>query len=434
MRSPQPWLETLLPRRPPQTGQTEGDKTVESPKPKTELPPRRMHDSYVELVLPFLSQASLLEQYTNVAGGIRNGKLMEHLDSLAGSAAYKHILGPSTEDITMSSTDFYLVTAAVERMDLLHYIQQGDIHDLRLSGNVIYTGKSSIEVTVQMVGLPRSSHEREMPIMVGRFTMVCRDAFTHKAREVNQLVLGTPEEWALNALGKSHAELRKTTQALSLSRVPPSQAEAQVVHDMFLSRHPQGGEEFLSSTFVPARTQRTHLPSGGKDEYGNDIEWVWMEDTALESCQVMFPQDRNVHGKVFGGYLMKLAYELAFATASQHTQKRTLGFLCLDSIAFKLPVPVGAILKLKSGIGYSDSRVVHIGVRANVLDVNTGEEKTTNEFWFTWDANGLGTKGVVPRTYEEAMTWLESRRRLALGAEIRAIRQGSIEFQRLQHA
>ncbi|KZT61476.1 Thioesterase/thiol ester dehydrase-isomerase [Calocera cornea HHB12733] len=383
-----------------------------------------MHDSYVELMLPILSQPSMLEQYTNVAGGIRNGKLMEHLDSLAGSAAYKHILGPTADSpSSLSSIDFYLVTAAVERMDLLHYIKQGDIHDLRLSGNVIYTGRSSMEVTVQMVGLPRTS----------RFTMVCRDAATHKAREVNPLILGTPEEEALYALGKSHAESRKVTQASSLSRVPPSQMEAQAVHDMFLSRHPQGGEEFLSSTFVPARGQRAHVPSAGKDEFGNEIEWVWMEDTVVESCQVMFPQDRNVHGKVFGGYLMRLAYELAFATASQHIQKRTLPFLSLDNISFKLPVPVGCMLKLKSGVGYSDSKVVHIGVRANVLDVTTGEEMTTNEFWFTWDAEGSGAKGVVPRTYEEAMTWLESRRRLAMGAEIRSIRQGSTEFQKMQH-
>ncbi|KZO98279.1 Thioesterase/thiol ester dehydrase-isomerase [Calocera viscosa TUFC12733] len=393
-----------------------------------------MHDSYVELMLPILSQPSMLEQYTNVAGGIRNGKLMEHLDSLAGSAAYKHILGPAADSpSSLSSIDFYLVTAAVERMDLLHYIKQGDIHDLRLSGNVIYTGKSSMEVTVQMVGLPRTSHETEMPVMLGRFTMVCRDALTHKAREVNPLILGTPEEEALYALGKSHAEIRKSTQASSLSRMPPSQTEAQAVHEMFLSRHPQGGEEFLSSTFLPPRGERTHLPSAGQDEFGHEIEWAWMEDTVLESCQVMFPQDRNVHGKVFGGYLMRLAYELAFATASQHIQKRTLPFLSLDNISFKLPVPVGCMLKLKSGVGYSDSKVVHIGVRANVLDVTTGEEKTTNEFWFTWDAEGGGTKGVVPRTYEEAMTWLESRRRLALGAEIRGIRQASTEFQKLQH-
>ncbi|KZO90057.1 Thioesterase/thiol ester dehydrase-isomerase [Calocera viscosa TUFC12733] len=373
-----------------------------------------MHDTYVELMLHILSQPSMLEQYNNVAGGIRNGKLMEHLDSLAGSAAYKHILGSAADSpSSLSSIDFYLLTAAVERMDLLHYIKQDDIHDLRLSGNMIYTGKSSMEVMVQMVGSPRTSHEAEMPVMLVRFTMVCRDAITHKAREVNPLILGTPEEEALYALGKSHAEIRKSIQASSLSRMPPSHTEAQAVHEMFPSHHPQGAEEFLSSMFVPPRGERAHLPSAGQDEFRHEIEWAWMEDTMLESCQVMFPQDRNVHGKVFGGYLMRLAYELAFATASQHIQKCTLPFLSLDNISFKLPVPVGCMLKLKSRVRYSDSKAVHIGVRSNVLDVTTGEEKTTNE-------------------QAKAIAWLESRRRLAL-AELRGIRQASTDFQKLQH-
>jgi acyl-coenzyme A thioesterase 9 len=33
---------------------------------------------------------------------------------------------------------------------------------------------------------------------------------------------------------------------------------------------------------------------------------VQMADTQLESVQLMFPQDRNLHGKVFGGILMRL--------------------------------------------------------------------------------------------------------------------------------
>lgn len=47
-----------------------------------------MHDSYTQVLLPFASEPQLLEQYTNASGGIRTGKLMEHLDSLAGSIAF----------------------------------------------------------------------------------------------------------------------------------------------------------------------------------------------------------------------------------------------------------------------------------------------------------------------------------------------------------
>lgn len=75
-----------------------------------------MYDSYSQLVLPFSSSPELLEQYVNAWGGIRIGKLMEHLDSLAGSIAYKHMLGPATETIgKIQERGYYIVTAAVDR-------------------------------------------------------------------------------------------------------------------------------------------------------------------------------------------------------------------------------------------------------------------------------------------------------------------------------
>lgn len=43
---------------------------------------------------------------------------MEQLDALAGSIAYKHVLGPSVPDLVSggpSSRGFYLVTASVDR-------------------------------------------------------------------------------------------------------------------------------------------------------------------------------------------------------------------------------------------------------------------------------------------------------------------------------
>lgn len=77
---------------------------------------RNMSDSYCEVVLPFKSSPEFLEQYTNASGGIRTGKIMEVLDSTAGSVAYKHVLGPDAETIgTIREQGFYVVTASVDR-------------------------------------------------------------------------------------------------------------------------------------------------------------------------------------------------------------------------------------------------------------------------------------------------------------------------------
>ena len=74
-----------------------------------------MNDSYCEQILPFATSSELLEAYTNTSGGIRTGKLMEHLDSLAGSIAYKHMLGPVDTIGNVVDLGFYIVTASVDR-------------------------------------------------------------------------------------------------------------------------------------------------------------------------------------------------------------------------------------------------------------------------------------------------------------------------------
>lgn len=84
------------------------------PGAQSTLVPRRMHDSYCEITLPFASNPQLLESYTNASGGIRTGLLMEHLDSLAGSIAYKHMLGPDVSAVPKNN-GFYMVTASVDR-------------------------------------------------------------------------------------------------------------------------------------------------------------------------------------------------------------------------------------------------------------------------------------------------------------------------------
>ena len=93
------------------------EKAVEAaPIQKPHATHRNMHDSYCELVLPFASSPEFLEQYTNASGGIRTGKIMEVLDSTAGSVAYKHILGPDVETVgTIQEQGFYVVTASVDR-------------------------------------------------------------------------------------------------------------------------------------------------------------------------------------------------------------------------------------------------------------------------------------------------------------------------------
>ncbi|KAL5524920.1 hypothetical protein ACEPAF_8789 [Sanghuangporus sanghuang] len=392
IRSSRPWTEMLLNSI---HDASEPVREMQIPQSPAELPPRHMHDSYSQIDLPFASDKQLLEQYVNAWGGIRTGKLMEHLDSLAGSIAYKHLLGPAAETVgKIKERGFYVVTAAVDRLDMLANLYP--IRNLRLGGHVIYTGRSSMEIAVKMEALEHDG--KAQTIMLGRFSMVCRDATTHKARPVNPLIVSSPEEQALVAIGEVHKRRKTYLFQRSLSRVPPSSEEAQALHYVYLSSlQPQG-----------------------------DTEKVPMADTQLEKTLLMFPQERNIHQKVFGGYLVRLAYELGFTTASVFARKRRLRFLSLDGIGFKCPVSIGSVLQLTSQVTHTSTEelpaVVHVFVKANVIDVKTGTEQHTNDFKFTWgeidpESEPL-RRMVVPQTYAESMKWIEGRRALEYGAQI----------------
>lgn len=398
LRTPVLWSEALLNATSASKSSSE-DHPLEAPAPEQPLSPRYMYDTYAEILLPFASSPELLERYTNAWGGLRTGMLMEHLDSLAASISYKHMLGPDVETIgRIRERGFYMVTASVDRLDVLAPLSP--VRDIRLSGMVIYTGTSSMEVAVKMEALGASGVEDTL--LLGRFSMVCRDAQTRKARPVNPLILGSREETALYSIGENAKKRRQSLALRSLSRVPPSSTEAEELHSVYL-RYAQ-------------------------DNGLSDYERVWMGETNLEKTMHMFPQERNVHQKVFGGYLMRLAYELGFANASLFTRSHVT-FMSLDSISFAKPVPIGSILRLTSQILHTTPPgelpgVVHVGVQANVVDVRTGHEQTTNDFRFTWypDDGAAVVRQVVPKTYQEAMLWLEGKRALEMGNQIRGER------------
>jgi acyl-coenzyme A thioesterase 9 len=129
-----------------------------------------MQDSYSEITLPFASNPALLEDYINPSGGLRTGLLMEHLDSLAGSISYKHLLEPGNESTDPVQNGFYIVTAACDRLDMLT-LPPAPARDMRLSGHIIAVGRSSMEVAVKVESL-----EPDQTLLLGWSLRACGGA------------------------------------------------------------------------------------------------------------------------------------------------------------------------------------------------------------------------------------------------------------------
>ncbi|KAG0251770.1 hypothetical protein BG011_007377 [Mortierella polycephala] len=371
---------------------------------KRDLVLKTMQDSYTEIILPFATDKALLEEYINFGGTVRHGKILEDLDALAGAISYKHC-----DDGQTDSSPLTIVTASVDRIDFLKPFGVGD---LRLSGHVTYVGYSSMEVFMKMEKISSEKPEkRGDTILVARFSMVARDALTGKAAQVNPMLLQNDAEKRMFQMGEEHKARKRLASESALTKRPPTQEERFLIHDLYLEY----------SKYDDPQT-KTKKPDNV----------VWMADTKMSAIQIMQPQDRNIHDKIFGGYLMRLAYELAFCNASVFINYRPT-FLALDEISFRKPVPIGALLDLDSQIAFSEGGEHHsfqVMVKADVLDVEKGTRETTNTFWFTFKdpKKDHDTPKAMPRTYAESMLYLEGKRRGMEGIKLAEVNRKNLSM------
>ncbi|OBZ87622.1 Acyl-coenzyme A thioesterase 9, mitochondrial [Choanephora cucurbitarum] len=410
------WADKIL--------QHESKKSTAQPSKPRKLIDRTMKDSYMEEYLPFKSLPELLEEYVFSDGTIRTGKLLEDLDALAGAIAYKHIDNGDQE-----ASPVTIVTASVDRLDL--FLPKAGVQNYKLSGHVTYVGSSSMEIFIKAETVPEdefnnSPHKSfENPenlgilgrntVLATRFTMVAIDSITQKPVKINPLKLTSPAEERLFEMAEANKKRKRRAAETSLTRQPPTPEERLDIHDIFLQYsqylHGEGTDDYLTAS--PA-DNRQPLPE----------HLVWMRDTKIESNFIMQPQDRNIHNNIFGGYLMRRAYELAYANTALFMKTSSPTLLSMDEVTFRKPVHVGTLLNLRSAIVLSEGyphRTVQVRVMAEVVNMEKNTRETTNVFHFTLASGNdkIKLRRILPRTYAETMLWIDAKRRRFQGIHAR---------------
>ncbi|KAF7724499.1 Acyl-coenzyme A thioesterase 9, mitochondrial [Apophysomyces ossiformis] len=365
---------------------------------------KTMADSYMEEYLPFQSSPALLEEYVSSGGKIRIGKMLEDLDALAGAIAYKHV---DTNPLP-PGPPVTIVTASVDRLELLLPAQVGD---LKLSGHVTYVGKSMFVKVDTIPGYDPSAKTTDAvlekdfmakptsnTVLFARFTMVAKNSATGKSIQVNPLELNNAEEKKLFKFAEDSKMRKRLAGEMALSKAPPTAEERLDIHDLYIK-------------YSNFEHKKEMLPK----------DTVWMEDTTLQSVFLMQPQDRNIHNNIFGGYLMRRAYELAHATGCMFV-KSQVNLRALDEIVFSKPVPVGAFLNLSSQVIYAKGdphRSFQVSVTAEVNDIEKNTSYVTNTFHFTLESLDNSVPNLLPRTYAESMRYIEGKRRREQGIKAR---------------
>ena len=141
---------------------------------------------------------------------------------------------------------------------------------------------------------------------------MARDSKTGKAAPVNRLSPETEKEKLLFEEAEARSKLRKRKnveekkeiQNGEVNRLEALLAEGRIFCDM------------------PALADRNS---------------ILLRDTCLENSLICQPQQRNIHGRIFGGFLMHRAFELAFSTAYAFAGLVPY-FLEVDHVDFLRPV------------------------------------------------------------------------------------------------
>ena len=83
----------------------------------------------------------------------------------------------------------------------------------------------------------------------------------------------------------------------------------------------------------------------------------------------------------------------------------------IDEIWFRAPVEVGSILHYNAVIGYTEKDSIVVRVVAEVEDFKTNAKEITNTFYVIFKTrDGTDVPDVIPRSYKEYVTYLDSRR------------------------
>eukprot|EP00536_Pseudo-nitzschia_multiseries_P019482 jgi/Psemu1/321391/estExt_fgenesh1_pm.C_50940001 len=341
--------------------------------------PRPPCESMTKIDYDFENNEFLMERYRNPFGHLRFGKVLEDLDALAGNIAFSHVQDP----------EINIVTASVDRILLSGIVGLGK--NQQLSGKVTYVGTSSMEIRMQC-----KAFDQDDPWMEAYFTFV---PSTPRPKNPLKIPPLEPQTWLEKdqfEAGKRRAQLRKEARKKVKNFETPLDPEIEKVAVELLR---EGGPLI-------------HIPSLANPRS------ILMEQTKLQNYELAQPQTANLANQIFGGFLMRRAFDLAYATAYVFAGRRPR-FVEVDQVAFTIPVSVGDLTNFQAQVIYADVHdelrdfnvyqdqkgvpVISIEVSAWVVEPEQASAKLSNKFIYTFAADaGMDIRKVLPSNMEEA--------------------------------
>ncbi|PYO34334.1 MAG: acyl-CoA thioesterase [Gemmatimonadetes bacterium] len=328
-----------------------------------------------EQLLPFSSDLELRRRFMvvnePVPANMRFGLLLEVLDKLAEESALAYA--------RRSLAQARVVTAAID--DIVLRTPADVTRDLRLRARLNWVGKSSMEVGI------RIEHPAPHPVHVAScyFTMVARQGEGDAARSVPVAPLEYLDD-VERRRGRTAAERReKRRRHAAVAAEPPSREEYDLLARLHAAQEAPDFSGHLAGALTSAAWER------------------------------VYPEQENVPSKVFGGHLVRRAYELAGIQAEAIAPDRPV-IVRVNRINFVQPVRIGDRLQFVSRIVYAGrtSLCVEVTIERTSRDRVTKALSNTCVFTFVNVDERMQPRPVAPvypTTYAEDARYLEAFRR-----------------------
>ena len=299
-------------------------------------------------------------------GNVRYGLLLEVVDKLAEEVALRHA--------RRTDPHAYVVTAAIEKVALR---KPGDVNrDIELKARLNWVGKSSMEVGIR-VEQPGADVAH---VASCYFTMVARVGEGDAARSIAVEPLEYLEE--IDADRRDNARRRQESYRRQTSPPkPPTREECELLVRLHAAQEQPGFSGRLAGRLTSLSWER------------------------------MYPELENVPSKVFGGYLVRRAYELATIQAEEIAPNRPV-IVRVNRINFLQPVRIGDKLKLASRVVYTGRTSVTVEVTIERISWDRVTRALCNSCVFTFvnvdeRMQAQPVEPVHPTTYAEDARYLE---------------------------
>lgn len=121
-----------------------------------------------------------------------------------------------------------------------------------------------------------------------------------------------------------------------------------------------------------------------------------VSESRVKLTEIVFPEDTNPYGSLFGGRLVSLMDKAAFLCATRHARKNCVT-ASMDRLDFLAPIGEGYIVEIEARINYVSRSSMEIELNVSAEDTLSGKHLQACHAYFTLVAlDSTGKPSPVP--------------------------------------